>query len=1220
MYSATWNIVGIASLYCLLLATVAAQDSCTLDTNFKDEDFPCRKLLHCREPNDWTSLRAEIKTRSEDDRLCAIVVDCANMVSISNFDFQAIGGVFDRVINITISRCNTTQVRLADDMYYVVEVDLKGNSFDSLDFMQDWPKADMEFLHFSNNQIGYVSKTDFSGMLHLNNLRLDSNLISDIEPGSFQDNHRLQVVDLANNHLETLKEYTFQDLNGLKCIRVSGNSIKNLTSSAFVNVHTDSLDLSHNDVMTVPNSTFVDTSVISLNLSNCRIGNIPFGFLSSLRQNLTTLDLSNNDIGSLISDAFVQLSQLNVIYLNGNRLTTIEQTMFPPSISEIHLTSKNFRCCHLLWLQTSIKGSGGIGCIYPFDARLSQYLNSSFDCAEPEVFSITTNELNATAMLATCVARGAPAPNVTLVTYDGSYLADAVCGTPGNVNPIVSVQLMLPVTDVHKYRLVCTAVSTEGTHQVSLDLNATELSAKTITATTTTSASTAAAAAAAATTTTTTTSSSSTTEAAAHASSSTFAGAAATTEAAAAVAAATTTTITTTTLHSCTLDTNFKDNDFPCRKLLHCREPNDWTSLSAEIKRRSQVDRLCAIVVDCANTVSISNFDFQAIGGDFDRVVNITISRCDTTQVRLADDMYYVVEVDLNGNGFDSLDFMQDWSVEDMETLHFPNNQIGSVKKTYFSGMIHLSNIRLDSNLIKYVEPDSFRENQRLQTVDLANNRLLSLGENMLRDLKGLKVVRMAGNRINSLEAASFGNVHLDSLDLSHNDVTTVPNSAFVDTSIISLNLSNCRIVNIPSGFLSSLRQNLTTLDLSNNYIERLPSNAFVHLSHLQVIYLTGNRITTIEQSMFPPSISGIHVTSNSLRCCHLLWLQTLMEGTPSGDGVECVYPFAARLSQYLNSSFHCADPKVLSITTNYFNATSTQATCVVRGVPPPKVTLMTNDRAFVADAVGGTPGSVNPNVSVSLLLPNIDVFVYHLICFAVNAKGTHLVSRLSFVTSRPAAYRPRTPTPPGATTVPFPFPFTTEYPKRSHYVPLKILMIIFACVWIVVVAVVVLVFCRYRLHRKRHYRISDIPSNNEDSTSVRDNVIAGLELVSPPGYIGARGNVGFNSSDNMAITTLSATSPNGYRLPRGTPPPYTSLPDVNETTGAWEYDFARLDTMGDDDDLKMSNAHGGSQTGLVTSEHVTAVRRHEQTDFEREFGGNSSRVRRYQMLEPLAK
>ena len=1099
MYSATWNTVAIASMYCLLLATVAAQDSCTLDTNFKDEDFPCRKLLHCREPNDWTSLRAEIKTRSQDHRLCAIVVDCANKVSISNFDFQAIGGIFDRVINITISRCNTTQVRLAEDMYYVVEVDLKGNSFNSLDFMQDWPKADMEFLHFPNNQIGYVSKTDLSGMLHLNSLRLDSNLISDIEPGSFQDNHRLQVVDLANNHLETLKEYTFRDLNGLKCIRVSGNSIKHLNSSSFVNVHTDSLDLSYNLVTTVPNSTFVDTFVISLNLSSCLIVNIPSGFLSSLRHNLTTLDLSNNDIGSLISDAFVQLSQLNIIYLNGNRLTAIEQSMFPPSISEIHLTSKNFRCCHLLWLQTLIKGSGGIGCIYPFDARLSQYLNFSFDCAEPEVFPIVTNVLNATAMLATCVARGAPAPNVTLVTYDGSYFADAVCGISGNVNPNVSVHLLLPVTDVHKYRLVCTAVNTEGTHQVSLALNTTELSANTTTAMTT-SASTA-----------------TTTEAAAYASPSTSAG-----------AAATTTHTLTTTLHSCTLDTNFKDNDFPCRKLLHCREPSDWTSLSAEIMKKSQDDRLCAIVVDCANTVTISNFNFQAIGGVFDRVVNITISRCNTTQVRLAGDMYYVVEVDLNGNAFNSLDFIQDWSVENMEALHFHNNQIGSVKKTYFSGMIHLSNVRLDSNIIKYVEPDSFLENQRLQTVDLVNNRLQSLGENMLRDLNGLKVVRMAGNRINSLDTAAFVNVHLESLDLSHNDVTTVPSSAFVDTSVISLNLSNCRIVNIPSGFLSSLRQNLTTLDLSNNDIEHLPSNAFVHLSHLQVIYLTRNRITTIEQSMFPPSISEIHVKSNNFQCCHLLWLQTLMEGTPSSDDIECMFPFAARLSLYLNYSFHCAVPEVLSITTNYFNATSTQATCVVRGVPPPKVTLMTNDRAFVADAVGGTPGNVNPNVSVSLLLPNIDVVVYHLICFAVNAKGTHQVSRLSFVTSRPATYMPRTPKPPGATTMPVPLTFTTEYPMRSHYMPLKILMIIFACVWIVVVATVVLVFYRYRLHWKLHNRITEIPSNNEDSNSGRDNVIAELELITPPGNQGARSNVGFNSSDNMAITTLSATSPTG--------------------------------------------------------------------------------------------
>ena len=327
----------VASLYLLLLATVAALDSCVLKTNFKDKNFPCRKLLHCREPRDWTSMRAEIKTKSQDNRLCAIVVDCAYRINISNFDFQTIDGVFDRVINITISRCNTTQVRLADDMYYVVEVDFKGNAFDSLGFMQDWPKADLETLHLPNNQNKNIRKTYLFGMIQLSKLILYSNLIKDVERGCFRDKHKLQTVDLANNRIEILGENMFRNLKELTTVRLAGNRINSMDTATFVNVHLDSLDLSHNDIATVPNSAFVDSSVISLNLYNCRFVNIPFGFLSSLQQNLTKLDMSNNDIESLPSNAFVHLSYLQVIYLSGNRLTAVEQSVFPPSILEINL-------------------------------------------------------------------------------------------------------------------------------------------------------------------------------------------------------------------------------------------------------------------------------------------------------------------------------------------------------------------------------------------------------------------------------------------------------------------------------------------------------------------------------------------------------------------------------------------------------------------------------------------------------------------------------------------------------------------------------------------------------------------------------------------------------------------------------------------------------------------------------------------------------------------
>ncbi|KAI0216804.1 hypothetical protein LSAT2_031245, partial [Lamellibrachia satsuma] len=105
----------------------------------------------------------------------------------------------------------------------------------------------------------------------------------------------------------------FKDMEGLKVVRLARNMINSMAEGAFRNVHLDSLDLSHNDITTVPNSAFVDTSVVSLDLSHCQISNIPSGFLSSLQENLITLDLSYNNIVHVAPDAFGHLSHLQVV-------------------------------------------------------------------------------------------------------------------------------------------------------------------------------------------------------------------------------------------------------------------------------------------------------------------------------------------------------------------------------------------------------------------------------------------------------------------------------------------------------------------------------------------------------------------------------------------------------------------------------------------------------------------------------------------------------------------------------------------------------------------------------------------------------------------------------------------------------------------------------------------------------------------------------------------
>ncbi|KAI0224172.1 hypothetical protein LSAT2_024812, partial [Lamellibrachia satsuma] len=318
----------IAALSGLLLTSIAAQDSCKLVRNDGN-------MLICEHPSNWELLLEELKTKTYDHQPRTVIIDCEHKISIDKFKCE--GCDLGRMMNLTISRCNTRLVELKDAAPFLVNLDLSRNALNSLSCTTGL--AELGMLDLQRNNIAHIGRTDFSQNTRLNTILLNSNRITDVESGTFDHIVELQEVDLSNNSLETIGGQLFRDLKYLTKVRLTANKIKHIDMNAFVNVHLHLLDLSHNDITTVLNSAFVTTSVISLNLSNCQIGNIPFGFLSSLKQQLITLDMSNNDIASLPSNAFVHLSHLQVIYLSGNRLTTTDNSMFPPSIVEVNFNS-----------------------------------------------------------------------------------------------------------------------------------------------------------------------------------------------------------------------------------------------------------------------------------------------------------------------------------------------------------------------------------------------------------------------------------------------------------------------------------------------------------------------------------------------------------------------------------------------------------------------------------------------------------------------------------------------------------------------------------------------------------------------------------------------------------------------------------------------------------------------------------------------------------------
>ena len=142
----------------------------------------------------------------------------------------------------------------------------------------------------------------------------------------------------------------------------------------------------------------------------------------------------------------------------------------------------------------------------------------------------------------------------------------------------------------------------------------------------------------------------------------------------------------------------------------------------------------------------------------------------------------------------------------------------------------------------------SFRELMCSTKMPIVNSRLKISGLH-LSDLSGLDVF--------------YAIPDMTQLDLSNNDLTSVPDSISNFSAITNLELSNNRIDTI-SPEIGKLK-NLRKLDLSNNQLEKLPKE-IGELSALYKLDITNNKISTLPKSLSDlKSLQWLDATQNQL-------------------------------------------------------------------------------------------------------------------------------------------------------------------------------------------------------------------------------------------------------------------------------------------------------------------------------------------------------------------
>ncbi|CAI4226387.1 unnamed protein product [Auanema sp. JU1783] len=247
------------------------------------------------------------------------------------------------------------------DLHSLSHLNLNGNKLNKLDpnSLHGVKKTITELL-LAYNQLKEIPTALLNGMEKLQHLDLSKNKIESIEklafgtfdgtgtsliilnlagnnirnisdPGVFLYMSTLAYLDLSYNSIEHLGPKAFEKLPGLEKLFLQNNKLKNFPLSALYNMHKlRHLVLDNNKINHLPAYALGDVQKLEhLSLAHNIISRIDEKmFHSSSTRELKSLNLANNKIEHISSEAFANLENLQYLRLSNNRIRILPQRCF----------------------------------------------------------------------------------------------------------------------------------------------------------------------------------------------------------------------------------------------------------------------------------------------------------------------------------------------------------------------------------------------------------------------------------------------------------------------------------------------------------------------------------------------------------------------------------------------------------------------------------------------------------------------------------------------------------------------------------------------------------------------------------------------------------------------------------------------------------------------------------------------------------------------------
>ena len=201
---------------------------------------------------------------------------------------------------------------------YVVHCSHKSLTSIPKDVPTQATQLDMSFNNVTSIVAGDVT------LRRLRRLDLRSSNVRVIASGAFLQWPQLREIDLDHNSVELIEANTFKGLSDLTTLTLDHNAIRTVKNFAFQGLRTERLNLQHNENLTeIQDGAFWNSSIKTLLLDRCKLRFVSSMALKSLKHDLKSLMLSNNEVNLTLPEDIFSGFDMDRLHLSNDGISHI---------------------------------------------------------------------------------------------------------------------------------------------------------------------------------------------------------------------------------------------------------------------------------------------------------------------------------------------------------------------------------------------------------------------------------------------------------------------------------------------------------------------------------------------------------------------------------------------------------------------------------------------------------------------------------------------------------------------------------------------------------------------------------------------------------------------------------------------------------------------------------------------------------------------------------